>query len=671
MKVLAALLAVTMLFSAALFAQANNPVPFVNQPLTPASVAPGGAAFTLNVSGTGFVSGSVVNWNGSPRATTFVSGSHLTAAILSTDIAAAATGSITVSSPKPGGGTSNVVFLPVRTPSTFVSMDTSSFGVGSLPNVGPLVVADLNKDGKQDMAVVPWTNSGTTNVVSIFLGNGDGTFSQGTQYGIGQFWGILSADVNNDGNLDLVVPAGNGQGVAVLLGNGDGTFQSPLVSQPNEQLYGGFALADFNGDGALDLLFVNDNSVCILPGKGDGTFQPEICNALPQISLNPAVGDFNGDGRLDVAVTNSVGNSDTIVILLGNGDGTFKQAETYQIGANLQALTTADLNGDGQLDLVAADGTDSRVLTLFGKGDGTFREGATYVTALGPLVVTTADMNGDGNLDLVVGDYGYYFASVSVLLGNGDGTFQPYSDYDAGTFGYSAIADFNDDGRLDLAVTNGTVGTVSILTQDNGSTASLSAKTLTFPTQLVNTVSDPQIVTLTNTGTSAIKVTNVSVSPNFSELTNCGTVQPGKTCKIGAFLTPTIPGSITGYMAITDNAGGSPQLLNLFGTGTVVSLSPASVNFGSVKVGALSAPQTVTVTNTGNGKVTLAGIGIGGANAKNFMEVNACPQQLPAGTSCNISVYFRPSAAGVRKGVLGVKTGMGNPQTVPLTGTGT
>jgi len=124
-------------------------------------------------------------------------------------------------------------------------------------------------------------------------------------------------------------------------------------------------------------------------------------------------------------------------------------------------------------------------------------------------------------------------------------------------------------------------------------------------------------------------------------------------------------------MAITDNAGGSPQLLNLFGTGTVVSLSPASVNFGSVKVGALSAPQTVTVTNTGNGKVTLAGIGIGGANAKNFMEVNACPQQLPAGTSCNISVYFRPSAAGVRKGVLGVKTGMGNPQTVPLTGTGT
>src|SRR5262249_31966143 len=155
-------------------------------------------------------------------------------------------------------------------------------------------------------------------------------------------------------------------------------------------------------------------------------------------------------------------------------------------------------------------------------------------------------------------------------------------------------------------------------------------RNLTFSTQLVNTVSNPQIVTLTNTGTSAIKVSNVSVSPNFSELTNCGTVQPGKACKIGVFLTPTIPGSITGYLAVTDNAAGSPQLLNLFGTGTVVSLSPASVNFGSVKVGALSQPQTVTVTNTGNGKVNITGIGIGGANANNFMEVNACPQQLPA-----------------------------------------
>jgi VCBS repeat protein len=202
--------------------------------------------------------------------------------------------------------------------------------------------------------------------------------------------------------------------------------------------------------------------------------------------------------------------------------------------------------------LVSVDQTNARVFTLFGNGDGSFREGSAYTAAFQPGTAAIAHMNGDGNLDLVVGDYGYYLASVSVLLENGDGTFRPYTDYDAGPFGFSAIADFNNDGRLDLAVTNGGLGTINILTQDNGSTASLSAKTLTFPTQLVNTVSDPQIISLTNTGTTAIKVSNISMSPNFSELTNCGTIQPGHTCKIGVFFTPTIPGNITGYMAVTD-----------------------------------------------------------------------------------------------------------------------
>ena len=194
---------------------------------------------------------------------------------------------------------------------------------------------------------------------------------------------------------------------------------------------------------------------------------------------------------------------------------------------------------------------------------------------------------------------------------------------------------------------------------------------MTFPTQLVNTVSDPKVITLTNTGTSAITVSSISVSANFSQLTNCRTIQPGKTCKIGAFFTPTVPGKIVGYMAVTDNAGGSPQLLNFYGTGTLVSLLPTSVNFGNVKEGSLSAPQTVTVTNKGNGKLDISGIEIGGADRKDFMEVNACPQQLPAGASCNIAVYFRPLATGVRNGILAVETGTGSPEPVPLTGTGT
>ncbi|MGA2696369.1 MAG: hypothetical protein ABSE92_09920, partial [Terriglobales bacterium] len=108
---------------------ANNPVPFVNQPLVPASVAPGGNNFQLTVNGTGFVSGSTVNWNGSPRATSFVNQGQLTATILSTDIATASTASITVTSPAPGGGASSVVFLPVRNPSSFVSLNASTIAL--------------------------------------------------------------------------------------------------------------------------------------------------------------------------------------------------------------------------------------------------------------------------------------------------------------------------------------------------------------------------------------------------------------------------------------------------------------------------------------------------------------------------------------------------------------
>ena len=175
---------------------AQNPTPFVNQPLIPASVAPGGANFTLTVNGTGFVSGSVVDWNGSPRTTTFVSSSQVTATILNSDILTAATASVTVVSPAPGGGASNIVFLPVREPAAFVSLNTSSFETQYSPY--DAVVGDFNNDGIQDMAVV---TEGSSPGISILLGRGDGTFTQGREYSLPDTvpYSIFAADVNNDG----------------------------------------------------------------------------------------------------------------------------------------------------------------------------------------------------------------------------------------------------------------------------------------------------------------------------------------------------------------------------------------------------------------------------------------------------------------------------------------
>ncbi|HLW87349.1 MAG TPA: FG-GAP-like repeat-containing protein [Terriglobales bacterium] len=644
----------------------QNPTPFVNQPLIPASVAPGGASFTLTMNGTGFVSGSVVNWNSSPRTTTFVSSSQLTATILSSDIATATTASVTVVSPAPGGGASNIVFLPVREPASFVSLNAS----GSETQYSPYdsVVGDFNNDGIQDMAVV---TEGSSPEISILLGRGDGTFSQGSVYSLSGTSpdSIFAADINNDGNLDLIVPDA-ARGLIILLGIGNGAFQ-PFVEYPApEQLFYA-AIGDFNRDGALDVATGDPDGYCVLLGNGNGTFQPANCVSVSNQSdlVDIVAGDFNGDGNLDLATLSSCCG---VVILLGNGNGTFQAAQTYSSGGASSSLVTADFNGDGKLDLAIADSESNSIAILLGNGDGSFQKPSNFATALGPGVLATADMNGDGNLDLVVGDYGLNVASVSVLLGNGDGTFQNYTEYDGSQTSYLALGDFNNDGMLDVAVPNGTFDTITTLLQDNGTVVKLAPSKLNFPLQLLDTVSKPKVIILTNTGSSAIKISNFTVTANFSQLNNCKTVQPGSSCKVGAYFTPTTTGTLTGYLTIADNGGGSPQIVSLSGVATIVSISPSSLNFGDLKTGSLSAPQYVVVTNEGNGSMNISGIGIVGADAKDFLEVNACPTKLEAGASCTIAVYFHPSAQGSRSANLEVQdNGGGSPQKVPLTGTGT
>ena len=678
MRALPALCFATIAFCVSLFAQ-QNPVPFVNQPLIPASVAPGGSGFTLTVNGTGFVSGSTVDWNGSPRTTTFVSSSQLTAAISSSDIATAMTASLTVASPAPGGGASNIVFLPVREPSTFVSLNATSIGTQEFPNT--VVAGDFNRDGNQDIASLTNAPNGGAWAIFIFLGNGDGSFRQGATYsGAGNPNGVLSADVNGDGDEDLIVAglrdSKNNLSLGVFLGNGDGTFQ-PLSLYPGNAYYSG-VIGDFNRDATLDVAFATGNQVCVFPGNANGSFGENICTVLSQSDFEyQTVGDFNSDGKLDLALTgyNSSGGTNTysIVVLLGNGDGTFRTLQQYFLGStSVYGLTTADFNGDGNLDLAVADSRDSLVLIFPGKGDGTFSPPSYYPTAYAPSFVSTADLNGDGKLDLMVAGYGYDFASASVLLGNGDGTFQPYLDFDASEVLDFAIADFNNDGKFDAAFANGSLNTITLLLQDNGNALQLSSNKFNFPIQLVGTVSAPRLITLSNVGSIPVTVSNISVSANFSQLSNCRTIQPGSSCKMGIYFTPTVQGSLVGYVTITDNGGGSPQLVNLSGVATIVSLNPTSLDFGSVPVHHISKAQSVVLTNKGNGPLTINEIAIGGKNAKDFSEVNACPTKLDAGASCTIEVIFHPSVQGARNAILGISdNGGGSPQEVPLTGTGT
>jgi hypothetical protein len=347
-----------------------------------------------------------------------------------------------------------------------------SFAAGSA--AAHVAVGDFNGDGHPDLAV---TNEPAQDTVSILLGNGDGTFQAPQSYAAGPNpYAVAVGDFNRDGVLDLAVtnlgaPV-TGGAVSILLGNGDGTFQSPQ-SYATGSAPQSVAIGDFNGDGVPDLAVADngDNEVNILLSNGDGTFRAATPyavgsrNVLGSQNISLAVGDFNADGHLGLAVTTL--DSATIVLLLGKGDGAFQAAlaNPTVLGFNLGSLAVGDFNGDGHPDLAVANPIDGTVSILLGNGDSTFRAAQSYPAGRSPSSVAAGDFNGDRHLDLVVANSSA--DTVSVLLGNGDGSFRAAQSYAAGPSPSSvAVGDFNGDGYLDIAVANAVnslPSTVSVL----------------------------------------------------------------------------------------------------------------------------------------------------------------------------------------------------------------
>ncbi len=668
-------LAVTLgIFAPSASAQ-TNPVPLVNQPLIPASTAPGGPGFTLTVNGTGFVSGSVVNWNGSPRATTFVGSSQLTAAILPTDIAGAATASVTVVSPTPGGGISNAVFFPITISTSSVSLKQSYYATGGSYS---LAVADINRDGKLDLAIANWGG----NTVSILLGNGDGTFQPHVDYATDvQPISVALGDFNGDGKPDLATANYISNTVSILLGNGDGTFQPHVDYATGAGGLGGYtnsvATGDFNDDGRLDLATANlyANTVSILLGNGDGTFQPHVDYATGVWANSVATADFNGDGRLDLATANLSAN--TVSILLGNGDGTFQPHVDYATIGSPDSVAIADFNGDGRLDLAvsAQDGANSLSI-LLGNGDGTFQAHVDYSTDSGVLSVQTADLNGDGKLDLAVTKVLSY--TLSILLGNGDGTFQPHVNYDTAAHPLAvAIGDFNGDGRLDLATANFAESNATVLVQ--AGFVQLSPASVTFADQPVGTTSTAQSVTLSNSGSALLAISSVAITGtnagDFAQTNTCGSSVPaGANCTISVTFTPTAAGTRAGAVTITDDANSPQQTITLTGTGLqpAVTLSPGGLTFGSQLVGTTSAAQAVTLTNSGNASLSISSTAITGTNSGDFAQSNTCGASVAVGGTCAFSITFTPTTRGTKTATLAITDNApGSPQSIALTGTGT
>jgi hypothetical protein len=340
----------------------------------------------------------------------------------------------------------------------------TDFATGSTPK--GIVVGHFTSSGNLDLAVTNFAS----NTVSVLLGNGDGTFQakKDTAVGSGPI-GIAVSDFNNDGNSDLVVtnstdPAGT---VSVLLGQGNGSFSTQVAYAVNSTPVS-VAVGDFNGDGVMDLVVANNNTnanqVTVLLGNANGTFGAKASLPVSSNAVSVAVADFNGDGKLDIAVADQSGNTgNTVSILLGNGDGTFQSHVEYFTAASPNGVVVGDFNGDGKLDLAVSAGKGNTVSVLWGMGDGTFVGQVNAGSGDIPLAVAAGDFNGDGKLDLVTANSGRN--TVSVILNNGNETFQARTDYPAGTGPFSVAAgDFTSNGILDLAVVNtGSISTVSIL----------------------------------------------------------------------------------------------------------------------------------------------------------------------------------------------------------------
>jgi FG-GAP-like repeat/Abnormal spindle-like microcephaly-assoc'd, ASPM-SPD-2-Hydin len=426
---------------------------------------------------------------------------------------------------------------------------------------------------------------------------------------------IAVGDFNHDGKLDIAAVTGETytNNVAILLGNGDGTFQPAIYCTVGVGPVS-IVAADFNHDGNLDLAMANSYSsyISVLMGNGDGTFLPSTQSPpVPTGERFVTVGDFNGDGKLDLVANTTV----QISVLLGNGDGTFQQAVTIQPGFYVDSIGVGDFNRDGKLDIATAGNFSVNI--FLGNGDGTFQYGASYPGEEAPVAIAVADFNGDHKLDLAIANS--EGGTISVLLGNGDGTFQPAVDYPLAFTNWVTAADVNGDHKIDLVAAN------SILTSS-------------------------ELTVFLGNGD--------------------GTFQFGKSYPAGIEAYYVAAGDFNGDgktdLATPDNL--HQDVIVLLNTGVVAFSPTVPLAFKKQKHGTTSAPQTVTLTNTGRTELKISSM----KPAGQFNMTSTCREIVAPGANCTINVTFSPKTQGAKSGTVTINDGASSkPQVIELSGTGT
>ena len=366
--------------------------------------------------------------------------------------------------------------IAVLLPAANARAQSPTFARTDQPSLGNNhVVADFNGDGKPDLA------GQGAQAAAVMLGNGDGTFGPRVAYPVADWTqDVAAADFDRDGHLDLVITITNQAiGLALLSGNGDGTFR-PAIHFPNTSGFDAPAVvaADLDDDGNPDVVLGHGSAcwtapcriastITVLLGNGDGTFQPAREIDIGSSTSRIAVADFDRDGIDDLAIASS---SSRVIVLLGAGDGTFLQQPTMTMTPDTSFveasdIDVADVNGDTLADLVVAVATNgSRTAVVTGNGDGTFNLPPLILTDPGlnvPQYQAVADYNRDGALDLALCLANGNSGLMQVRNGNGNGTFQapvqylvPPNQSSIGCIGLVA-SDLNGDGKPDLTLSIG------------------------------------------------------------------------------------------------------------------------------------------------------------------------------------------------------------------------
>lgn len=442
---------------------------------------------------------------------------------------------------------------------------TTSFTVDSEPN--GIVASDFNGDGIPDIAAL----CANTETISVLLGDGVGGYARAQSVhleGSGDT-ALAAGDLNGDGLADLAVATFSGStgSLVIFLAEGAGTFGSATAYSLTTPAQG-VTVTDVNRDGSNDVVVTmgsssGHGSVAVFLNEGGGTLLTAKLYGAGEAVRQVKTADLNGDGYPDLLLSR---NANSFGVLVNLGGGSFSPVQEFALSRPIGSFALQDLNRDGKVDLAASlIAPGSAVIVSLGKGDGTFEQPQTVVT--GSFAgLDVADFNQDGLPDIAVNDG---VTQLFVLQGNGDGTFVAPAAYNVrqGVTPWSTVAiDANLDGYPDVALTSKNVS----ISLNAGLTipATVSPAAYTFSLQSVGTTSAPESVKLTNTSSTTLSISSVSISGDFIFKNKCGKIlEPSASCNINVQFRPRGGGIRKGVLTITDSAANSPQKVQVTGMG--------------------------------------------------------------------------------------------------------